>query len=87
MRDTPLEMTQKYAHGIHYPVSKEEAVEMIARNGAPQDVIALLKAAPYDRFTQAHEIQCALWHEMPTGRFRGDRTANSPHATRGSKVV
>lgn len=87
MRETPLEITGKYVHSIHFPCSKEEAMETIARNGAPADVISLLSAAPYERFTQIHEIQCALWHETPGGTFRGDRTAKSPWAVRGSKDV
>lgn len=87
MRETPLEATGKYAYGIDYPCAKEEAIEVMARNGAPADVIDLLRAAPYDRFTVPSEIHSALWLESGGGRFRGDVTAPSPWPRRGTRSV
>jgi hypothetical protein len=78
MPDTPLEVAGKYTHGIAYPCSKEEVIEIVSRNGAPADVIAQLRAAPYDRYTQPSEILAALWLEGRSTPFRGDVSAHNP---------
>lgn len=85
MRETPLEATGMYAHNIEYPASKEKVLEIVARNGAPADMIELLRAAPYERFTQVSEIHSALWLQTSGNPFRGDVTASSPWTQRGSK--
>lgn len=86
MADTPLEITGRYAHGIKYPCNKEMAMDIMARNGAPSDVIEQLRGSPYERFTQQSEILAALWHETRGNPFRGDVTAKSPYARRGTEA-
>jgi len=78
MADTPLEIAGKYTHGIAYPCSKENVVDIMTRNGAPADVIAQLRTAPYDRYTQPSEILAALWLEGRSTPFRGDVRAPNP---------
>ncbi len=86
MPDTPLEAAGKYAHGITYPANKEHAMEVMARNGAPADVMEQMRQCPYERFTQPSEILAALWHETRGNPFRGDVTAKSPYARRGTEA-
>ncbi len=78
MPDTPLEVVGKYTRGIHYPCSKEEVIDIVTRNGAPSDVVAQLRSAPYDRYTQPSEILAALWLGGRSTPFRGDTNARNP---------
>ncbi len=60
MRETPLEVSSKYVHGVTWPVSKGELVEAMERNGAPDDVLQNVSSAPVARFVSPTDIHMAL---------------------------
>ncbi len=63
MEDTPVEGTQKYIDGIEWPASKEEVLEIMQRNGAPDDVLAAVRDEDKDRFTAPSDVHHALWKQ------------------------
>ncbi|CAA9513552.1 MAG: hypothetical protein AVDCRST_MAG53-2919 [uncultured Solirubrobacteraceae bacterium] len=63
MEETPLDVTRKYVDGIVWPCSKEEALEALARNGAPDDVIETLRASDDQRFVSPADLHSSLWLE------------------------
>ncbi|HWC25562.1 MAG TPA: DUF2795 domain-containing protein [Solirubrobacteraceae bacterium] len=63
MDETPLEAVEKYVEGLQWPASKDEVVEAVRRNGAPDDVVQKLLADDRDRFTGPNEVHQVLWKE------------------------
>ncbi len=61
MRETPIEATQKYVHGLTWPVNKDEVIRTLERNGAPEDVLEVIRAMDKPRFTGPNEVHNALW--------------------------
>jgi len=61
VRETPIVATQKYVQGVTWPVSKEDLLTIMERNGAPADVLQALNTAPKPRFTGPSEVTSALW--------------------------
>lgn len=45
------------------PASKEEVIEAMRGNGAPDDVIEALQADARDEFTGPNEVHHVLWKE------------------------
>ncbi len=63
MEMTPLEVTGKYLDGLTWPASKEEVIQAIERNGAPDDVIQTMRATPDERFVGPSDVHSSLWKE------------------------
>ncbi len=61
MQETPLEASRKYVVGIGWPASKEEVLTAVERNGAPEDVMQVLRAVDKPRFVSATDVHQALW--------------------------
>ncbi|MBA3358907.1 MAG: DUF2795 domain-containing protein [Thermoleophilaceae bacterium] len=61
MRETPLEVSSKYVHGVTWPVSKGELLEAMERNGAPDDVLQTIRSADLARFVAPSDVHQALW--------------------------
>lgn len=61
MRETPIVVTQRYVQGIGWPVSRDELLRALERNGAPDDVLQALRTVPKERFTGPSEVTSALW--------------------------
>jgi len=63
MEETPVEVTAKYLEGLVWPVDKAEVVEAAQRNGAPEDVVQMIRDMDKDRLTGPNEVHNALWHQ------------------------
>ena len=63
MDEKPIEAMQKYVDGIHWPATKDEVVEAVERNGAPDDVLQALRASDKDRFAGPNEVHNVLWKQ------------------------
>ena len=61
MRETPIEATQRYVHDIIWPADKEEVLRGAERNGAPEDVLRVIREFGKDRFSGPNEVHNALW--------------------------
>jgi len=61
MKETPLEASSKYVHGVSWPVRKEELLEAMERNGAPEDVLQTVRSAGKARFVAPSDVHMALW--------------------------
>ncbi len=61
MEDTPLEVTQKYIDGIQWPASKEDVLQKVESNGAPEDVLRVIREAGTERFVGPNDVHNALW--------------------------
>jgi len=61
MEETPLEVSSKYVHGVTWPVTKKELLEAMEANGAPEDVLQTVSAAPVGRFVAPSDVHQALW--------------------------
>lgn len=62
MQDNPLEVTEKYFEGeVDWPMSKDEVVETVQRNGAPDDVVERLRAMDTDQFSGINDVHNKLW--------------------------
>lgn len=61
MEDTPLDVTVKYLDGIEWPASRDDVIAAAQRNGAPDDVLELLRKTDHDRFAGPNEVHNALW--------------------------
>ena len=61
MKETPLEVSSKYVHGVIWPVAKEELLVAMERNGAPDDVLQTVRSAPVARFVAPSDVHQALW--------------------------
>ncbi|MBA3304607.1 MAG: DUF2795 domain-containing protein [Thermoleophilaceae bacterium] len=62
MRETPLEVSSKYVHGITWPVLKGELIETMQRNGAPEDVLEVVRSFRLARFVAPSDVHQALWN-------------------------
>lgn len=70
MRDTPVNITAKYVHGFTWPASKEEILAGMERNGAPEDVLQVIRAYDHPRFASANDVHQALWVQAGSGDER-----------------
>ncbi len=61
MKETPLEVSSKYVNGVIWPVTKEVLLEAMERQGAPDDVLQTVRAAPQARFVAPSDVHQALW--------------------------
>ncbi len=61
MEDTPVEATQKYIDGIQWPASKDDVLQAMEGNGAPEDVLGAVRNEDKERFTGPNEVHHALW--------------------------
>ncbi len=61
MEETPLEVSSKYVHGVTWPVTKQELLEAMEANGAPDDVLQTVSAANQARFVAPSDVHQALW--------------------------
>ncbi|HWC85251.1 MAG TPA: DUF2795 domain-containing protein [Solirubrobacteraceae bacterium] len=61
MDDAPVEVTQKHIDGIAWPASKEEVLEGLQQNGAPDDVLQAVRSADKDRFAGPNDLHAILW--------------------------
>lgn len=63
MRETPVEVTAKYLHGVTWPARKAVVLEALERNGAPSDVLEIVRTNRLERFVAPSDVQQALWWE------------------------
>ncbi|MDQ3588024.1 MAG: DUF2795 domain-containing protein [Actinomycetota bacterium] len=61
MRDTPVNITAKYVHGFNWPASKAEVLAAMERNGAPEDVLLVVRSYNQERFASTNDVHQALW--------------------------
>jgi len=61
MKETPLEVSAKYVNGVIWPVTKEELLSSMERNGAPDDVLETVRSANQARFVAPSDVHQALW--------------------------
>jgi|tagenome__1003787_1003787.scaffolds.fasta_scaffold20926820_2 hypothetical protein len=59
MTTSPIDV-QRYLRGADYPASKDDLVSLAERNGAPDDVVQLLRSAKRDRFDGPDDVMEAL---------------------------
>lgn len=60
MRETPLEVSIRYSHGITWPTSKEVVIQRMQQNGAPEEVLQALRATDQPRFVSPTDIHMIL---------------------------
>lgn len=58
-RPNPIQM-QKYLKGVTYPAAKNDLLSKAASNNAPDDVVAVLKAMPGDKYASPAEVMKAV---------------------------
>ena len=63
MRQTPLEASSRYVHGIIWPATKETVLEAMQRNGAPDDVLEALRSVNHPRFVAPSDVHQLLWRQ------------------------
>lgn len=63
MQDTPIEVLQKYVDGVDWPASKDDVVQAVQSNGAPDDVVEQIRSSEKDRFTGPNEVHNWLWKQ------------------------
>ena len=63
MRETPVEATSKYVHGVTWPARKDEVLAALERNGAPDDVLQTIRSYDHERFAGPNEVHQALWSQ------------------------
>ncbi|MBW3653382.1 MAG: DUF2795 domain-containing protein [Actinobacteria bacterium] len=63
MDETPIEAVQQYVEGLEWPCTKEEVLEAVERNGAPDDVLQALRGAEKDRFAGPNDVHSVLWKQ------------------------
>ncbi len=61
MRETPIEATQKYVHDVIFPASKDEVLGAMEHNGAPDDVMQVIRDLDKPRYYGPNEVHNALW--------------------------
>ena len=61
MKETPLEVSLKYVHGVTWPVLKGELLQAMQQNGAPDDVLETVRADPLERFVAPSDVHGSLW--------------------------
>ncbi|MDP8967879.1 MAG: DUF2795 domain-containing protein [Actinomycetota bacterium] len=54
---------QQYVEGLEWPCTKEEVLEAVERNGAPDDVLQALRATEKDRFAGPNDVHSILWKQ------------------------
>ena len=55
----PIEL-QKHLKGADYPATKDELVALAESNGAPDEVLEALQAAPQEQFDGPDAVQAAI---------------------------
>ncbi len=60
MQETPVDATRKYAQGLSYPANKETVVQVLQRNGAPDDVIQAVRDADKPRWVAPSDLVITL---------------------------
>ena len=76
--------------GIIWPCGKDEALEALAANGAPDDVLETLRGSEDRRFVSPSDLRSALWEEAQPQRDsvdRGPQTPGRPRALRARAGV
>ena len=63
MEETPLEVTEKYVEGLQWPASKEDVLQAVRSNGAPDNVVQEIEAIDKDTFTGINDVHNSLWME------------------------
>lgn len=61
VQETPIEVTQKYVDHLNWPASKDEVLESAQSNGAPDDVVELIRAMDKDTFAGINDVHNSLW--------------------------
>lgn len=61
MEETPIEVTQKYVGRLNWPASKDEVLESVQSNGAPDDVVELIRGMDRETFTGINDVHQLLW--------------------------
>ena len=61
MEETPLEVTTKYVHDVLWPASKEDVLQAVENNGAPDDVLETIRGIDKDTFTGPNDVHNAIW--------------------------
>lgn len=63
MDDKPIEVVQKYVEGIQWPAGKEEVIEALRANGAPDDDVQALRDVDKERFIGPNDVHNLLWKQ------------------------
>lgn len=66
MRQTPLEVTSRYVHGIIWPATKETVLQAMQQNGAPDDVLQALRGIDHPRYVAPSDVHQLLWRYAAT---------------------
>lgn len=61
MERTPVETVAKYVHGLTWPANKGEVLDVLQRNGAPEDVLQIVRSSNRERFASPNDVHAALW--------------------------
>lgn len=64
MQEKPIEVVQKYVDGVNWPASKDEVIEAVERNGAPDDVVEAIRSIDKDRLAGPNDVHNVLWKEV-----------------------
>lgn len=63
MEETPLEIANKYTQGLRFPASKDQVLDSLQRNGAPDDVVEIVRSKPNETYASPNELQDHLHKE------------------------
>ncbi len=61
MNEAPIEAARRYVYGVTWPADKEEVLDVIKRNGAPDEVVAIVRSIDHERLTGPNEVHLALY--------------------------
>ena len=61
MQETPVDATRRYARGLVWPADKATVIEVMQRNGAPEDVLRVVRETDKPRWVAPSDLQNSLW--------------------------
>lgn len=61
MKEVPIEAARKYVDGVTWPADKERVLEVVRRNGAPDDVVEIVRSIDMERLTSPADVHRALY--------------------------
>lgn len=61
MKEVPIEAARKYVDGVTWPADKERVLEVVMSNGAPDDVVQIVRSIDKERLTSPAEVHFALY--------------------------
>jgi hypothetical protein len=61
VQEVPIEAARKYVDGVKWPADKERVLEALKSNGAPDDVVQIVRSIDKDRLMSPGEVHLALY--------------------------